>query len=100
MLSFLKIPIKFVLLFPAVVLAWTLVIGGPVTDLNLSLPFMEGSLDLQTPLELIADTMASLIAIMPWLEPMYQVLVWGLQIKVVLILVDIIWKVLSIFVQA
>jgi len=100
MLSFLNIPIKFVWLVPAIILGWTLLIGGPVTDLDLSFPFTDIELPLQEPLQMFADTIASLVTVLPFMEVIFNVFVWGIQIKLMLIIVDIIWRVVGMFIQS
>jgi hypothetical protein len=95
-LSGLSVGAKFVFLIPILVIVWTIIIGGPVNDLVLNLPFSETDLDLQSPLEFFANTIASLLTFMPWLEPMFNVIIWAIQIKFLFVIIEIFWRVTSI----
>lgn len=98
-LSFLSIVPKFVLLVPAIVFAWSLLIGGTVQDLNISIPLTSTTIDLQTPTVLLADTIASIINIMPFMEVVFDILLAGLQIKILLVVVQLFFRIIGIFVQ-
>jgi len=87
MLGFLNFGKIFVFLIPALVIGWTLAIGGPVSEM----PF-----GIQGPLEIFADKIASLIAIFPWLEIVFDIFIYGLQIKIILLSLEIIKFVIGI----
>jgi len=90
-LNFLSIPAKYVLLLPAITIAWTILIGGPVTEL----PF-----GMQEPLEFFANQLAMIRDFMPWMEVIFQVFLIGVQVKLFMLTADIIFRVIGIFVQA
>jgi len=99
-ISFLSIIPKYLILIPAIVLAWTILIGGTVQDLNIDIPFTSTVIDLETPTDILANQIAAIIDMMPFMAIVFSVFIWGLQIKIVLLLIELIWKVLSLFVQA
>jgi len=87
-LSWLNLGTKFTLIIPMVIVLWTVVIGGPVTEM----PF-----DTQNALQLFANTIHSAIDIMPFLDPMWNVLLWGIQIKIFVLSVQVIQFVIGLF---
>jgi len=88
--------VKITTLVPIILAVWTLLIGGSVKDLDLQIPFSDIVIPLQTPLELIADTMASIINLMPWFEVIYNLFIAGIVIKFMLILFELFWKVITL----
>jgi len=99
-LSFLSIVPKYVLLIPAIVIVWTALIGGTVESLIITLPLTDQTIDLQTPTDYFANVIATIIDIMPFMQPVLTVFFWGFQIKMLLIVVGIIKWILSLFVQS
>jgi len=99
-LSFLSIVPKFVLLVPAIVIAWSLLIGGTVQDLNISIPLTDTNIDLQTPTVFFADTIATIISILPFMDVVFQVLLIGIQFKILMIVVSLFFRIIGMFVQS
>jgi uncharacterized membrane protein len=87
MLSFLNFGAKFVLLVPAIVLVWTIVIGGPVTEM----PF-----GVQDELQFFSNMLAMVVDILPFMDVVFNVIIWGIQIKLVLLGVELFKFVLSL----
>jgi len=88
--AILNLGIKFAILFPAVVFGWTLLIGGPVTEM----PF-----GLEEPVQLMASSIAFIIHIMPWMEIVLDIMIYGLQFKLMIILIEVMRWLLSMLVQ-
>jgi len=80
-----------------IIIVWTIVIGGPVQDLNLSFPFTDRTILLQEPLEIFGDTMASLVSALPWLDTPYTLIIIAIQIKMLLIFVDLFRWIVGLF---
>lgn len=91
MLAFLNISAKYVFLIPIIVIVWTLLIGGPVTEM----PF-----GTQEALDVIANGIANVIHIMPFMDVVFDVIIWGVQIKVMLMIINILKFILDLFVQS
>jgi len=68
------------LVVPIIVVVWTIMIGGPVTEM----PF-----GIQPALQMFSNTIHSLIAAMPWLEVIYDFFIWGIQIKILFLVVEL-----------
>lgn len=64
--------IRLVVFLPAIVLAWSLIIGGPVTEM----PF-----GIQPPLDFFSSTVHGIIDFMPWLQAPLNVMLWALLVK-------------------
>jgi len=79
---------KFVFLVPLIVISWTLLIGGPVDEL----PF-----GAQTPVNAFAYVVSQLIVVAPWLEVIYDIIIAGIQIKIMLMVVEIFKWVISVY---
>jgi len=88
MFAVFNLPVKIAFFLPAIVLGWTLLIGGPVTEM----PF-----GLEEPLQLVADILATIISTLPWMEPVIWVFMMGLQVKLMFIAVNIIQWLTNIF---
>jgi len=86
------IALKFAVVIPAFVLALTLLLGAQVTSLDITIPFSDITLPLQSAVELFANQLAFLISFMPWLETPFDLVVAGFQIKIFLLGLDLIWK--------
>jgi len=99
-LSFLSIVPKSVYFLPALVIVWSILIGGTVSDLNIAIPFTETGFDLQTPTVFIADVIATLVSAMPWMDVILDVFLFAIQFKIMIMIVGIIKFVVSIFVQS
>jgi len=89
-ISFLNFPLKVAFVIPAIVICWTILIGGPVTEM----PF-----GLQEPLQFIADAIATIVHVMPWMDPIVTIFIMGIQVKIMFIIVSVIQWIVSIFVQ-
>jgi hypothetical protein len=96
MSSFLT-PLKFTIIIPIIVVVWTIIIGGPVEDLNLSLPFTDQTLNLQEPLEYFSNVIATVVDVMPWMEIIFNIIVYGIIIKFILVIVDLFWRLIGFF---
>jgi len=79
---------RFVFLIPIIVIAWTILIGGTVTEL----PF--GS---QTAINAFAYIVHQIIEVLPWLEIIYDLMIAAIQIKILLMIVELFKWVLSIY---
>jgi len=79
---------KFVFVIPALIIVWTLLIGGPVQEL----PF-----GTQTGLNAFAYVIQQLITVMPWLDVLYNMLIWGIQIYIFLLVVQVFKWILSFY---
>jgi len=90
MLAFLNFGARFTVLIPLIVVTWSLLIGGTVTEM----PF-----GLQESLQYFADTIAVIVDTMPWMEVILDIMLWGLQIKMVLMFVGLLKWVISLFVN-
>jgi len=90
MLSFLNVAPKLIILFPIITVTWAVIIGGTVSEM----PF-----GMQPALQMLADSLASLINIMPWLEVVFDVFIYGLQIKLLLLGVQLFQWILGLIVQ-
>jgi len=99
-LSFLSVVPKFVYLIPAITIAWSLLIGGTVTSLDISIPFTDTNIPLDSVVQLIADQLATIVNIMPFMEIVFTIFIWGIQVKIMLFIVELYWKITSIFVQS
>lgn len=71
--------VRIVVFLPAVVLAWSLIIGGPVEEL----PF-----GIQPALDFFASTVHGMIDFMPWLQAPLNVMLWALVVKSFVLTID------------
>jgi len=88
MLSFLNFGAKWTLILPAIGLAYVMAFGQPVTEM----PY-----GLQEPLELFANGIAVAVDTLPMMEVLFDIMIWGIQIKLLLISIEIFKWVVSLF---
>lgn len=65
---------------PLIVLVWTYAIGGPVT----TLPY-----GIHEPVRFFAETIHGIVNTLPWMEVIFDIIRWGLQIKIMLLAYEI-----------
>jgi len=106
MLAFLNIGLKAAFLIPAISVLWSILIGGPVTSLDISVPFtgngLSGSgtiIPLQAPITLLANTIATIVVVLPFMAPLFNIFIWGLQVKLALLVISIFQWILGLFIQ-
>jgi len=61
---------------PLLVVIWTYTIGGPVT----TMPF-----GTHEAIQFFAETIHGIVNTLPWMEVIFDIIRWGLQIKLILI---------------
>jgi len=79
---------KYAILFPAIIIVWTLLIGGTV---------QEAPFGLDTVLTIVANGIATIRDIFPFMEPVINVFFWGVQIKIALLIIKGIMWIVSIY---
>jgi len=88
MLSFLNFGAKWTILLPAIGVAFVLLVGHPITEM----PY-----GLQEPLELLANGIAVAVDTLPMMEVIFDIMIWGIQIKILLLTIEILKWVISLF---
>lgn len=90
---------KVIIVLPAVVGVWTALAGGLVDDLDFTIPLTDIEIELQNPLEQFANIVATIVDVMPWFEIIYELMLAGIVIKLMLFFFSIFIKVVGILVS-
>lgn len=98
--EWLKLGLKVTLVVPAIGIIFTVVFGGLVTTMDFTLPGTDTEVQLQDALVHAANIIATVINVMPWMEAVFNVIVAGIAIKFFIIMFEVMWKVISLFMSS
>jgi len=94
MLDFLKIGAKFTILIPLILLSIEYIL---TQTLGISIQVTEMPFGIQEPLEFFANGLATIVDTMPWFEVILDVMIWGVQLKLLFMTINLLKYVLSLF---
>jgi len=99
MLAFLNIGARFTVLIPLIVISWSLIMGLGEEDVLFGGVITEMPFGLQDSLQFFANTIAVIVYTMPWFEVIFDIMLWGVQIKLLLMSVSLFRWIISLFVN-
>jgi len=88
MFSWFNFGAKFIIVLPAIFIVWELLVGATVTEL----PY-----GLQPALETFANGIALAVDTLPMMEVIFDIMIMGVQIKLLLLTIEIFKWVVSLF---
>jgi len=95
MLDFLKLGVKFTTLIPLIVITTGYVLHS---TLGIDIAVTEMPFGMQEPLEFFANGLATIVDTMPWFEVILDIMIWGVQLKLLFMTINLIKYVVSLFV--
>lgn len=98
--EWLKLGLKVAVVVPAIGIVFTVVFGGLVTTMDVTIPGTGTTLEIQDALEYMANVIATVINVLPWMEAIFNVIIAGIAIKFFIIMFELMWRVISLFMSS
>jgi len=94
MLDFLKFGAKFTVLIPLIIVSIEFILSQ---TMGISIQVTEMPFGMQEPLEFFANGLATIVDTMPWFEVILDIMIWGVQLKLLFMAINLVKYVISLF---